>query len=130
MRLWNVRTPGAFLEHFGFARHHFNISLSLMLVSFASLAEVVNQMRGLYAIYKSRDMSEWQGFMNCIRTERRFITIIEPASFAYFLGTLLRTISTISLLIYFSMHIPDNIRYISVSNGRVAQVMGYNTTYG
>ena len=82
-------------------------------------------------IYKSRSTRakpEWQGFMNCMETESRFITSLWPASFAYFLGTLLRTISTISPLIHFSMHIPDYIRYIAVSNGRVAPVMGYNTS--
>ena len=67
---------------------------------------VINQMRGLYAIYKSRDTRakpECQGFMNRVQTVRWFITIIQPASIAYFLGTLLTTISTFSPLIHFSM---------------------------
>ena len=40
---------------------------------------VINQMRGLYEIYKSRDTRakpEWQGFMNRVQTERWFITIL------------------------------------------------------
>ena len=40
---------------------------------------VINRMRGLYEIYKSRDMGakpEWQGFMNRVQTERWFITIL------------------------------------------------------
>ena len=40
---------------------------------------VINHMRGLYGIYKSRDTREkpeWQGFMNRIQTERWFITIL------------------------------------------------------
>ena len=67
---------------------------------------VINQMRGLYGIYKSRDTRakpEWQGFMNRVQTERWFITILKPASIAYVLGTLLTSISTFSPLIHFSM---------------------------
>ena len=40
---------------------------------------VINQMRGLYDIYKSRDTRakpECQGFMNRVQTERWFITIL------------------------------------------------------
>ena len=40
---------------------------------------VINHMRGLYGIYKSRDTRakpEWQGFMNRVQTERWFITIL------------------------------------------------------
>ena len=40
---------------------------------------VINQMRGLYEIYKSRDTRakpECQGFMNRVQTERWFITIL------------------------------------------------------
>ena len=40
---------------------------------------IINQMRGLYEIYKSRDTREkpeWQGFMNRVQTERWFITIL------------------------------------------------------
>ena len=40
---------------------------------------VINHMRGLYEIYKSRDTRakpEWQGFMNRVQTERWFITIL------------------------------------------------------
>ena len=40
---------------------------------------VINQMRGLYAIYKSRDTRakpKWQGFMNRVQTERWFITVL------------------------------------------------------
>ena len=40
------------------------------------------------------------------------------------LGTLLTTISTISPLIHFSMHIPDYITYIVVSNGPCCPVTG------
>ena len=39
---------------------------------------VINQMRGLYEIYKSRDTRakpECQGFMNRVQTEHWFITI-------------------------------------------------------
>ena len=40
---------------------------------------VINHMRGLCVIYKSRDTRakpEWQGFMNRVQTERWFITIL------------------------------------------------------
>ena len=40
---------------------------------------VINHMRGLYEIYKSRDTRakpECQGFMNRVQTERWFITIL------------------------------------------------------
>ena len=40
---------------------------------------VINQMRGLYEIYKSRDTRakpECQGLMNRVQTERWFITIL------------------------------------------------------
>ena len=40
---------------------------------------VINQMQGLYAIYKSRDTRakpECQGFMNRVQTELWFITIL------------------------------------------------------
>ena len=40
---------------------------------------VINQMRGLYEIYKSRDTSskpEWQGFMSRLQTKRWFITVL------------------------------------------------------
>ena len=40
---------------------------------------VINHMRGLYGIYKSRDTRakpEWQGFMNGVQTERWFITVL------------------------------------------------------
>ena len=55
-------------------------------------------------IYKSRDTRaepEWQMFINRMQTEHWFITILLPVSIAYVLATLLRTISTISPLIYF-----------------------------
>ena len=40
---------------------------------------VINHLRGLYGIYKSRDTRakpEWQGFMNRVQTELWFITIL------------------------------------------------------
>ena len=40
---------------------------------------VINHMRGLYGIYKSRETRakpEWHGFMNHVQTERWFITIL------------------------------------------------------
>ena len=43
----------------------------------------------------------YQGFMNCIQTERCFITILWPVSIAYFLGTL--QYQRFPPLIHFSM---------------------------
>ena len=87
---------------------------------------VINHMRGLYGIYKSRDTRakpEWQGFMNRVQTERWFFIARKYCVLSRYVANHYINVFPANTFFNDAYQTIADIQFIAT--GRVAPVMGY-----